>query len=106
MTSQSISTPSYTDYISHHAEISNGRPIISGTRMKVAQIALEYDRLGWTPDQIVDAHPHLTLAQIHAALSYYYDNLPLFHKELKENQEFLDSLRHHYPTKTSSENVS
>ena len=57
---------------------------------------LEYERLEWTPDQIVDAHPHLTLAQVHAALSYYYDNLPAFHKELVENKEYLVTLRRHY----------
>ena len=106
MTSRSISIPPYTDYISHDKGISNGKPIISETRMKVAQIALEYERLGWTPDQIVDAHPQLTLAQVHAALSYYYGNLPRFHEELKENQEFLDNLRRQYLSKVSPANVS
>ena len=26
---------------------------------------------GYTPEDIIDAHAHLTLAQVHAALSYY-----------------------------------
>ncbi|MCP4428646.1 MAG: DUF433 domain-containing protein [Chloroflexi bacterium] len=89
----------HTGYVSRHKEISNGRPVITGTRIRVSQIALEYERLEWTPDQIVDAHPHLTLAQVHAALSYYYDNLSSFHKEFVENKESLATLRRHYAAK-------
>jgi hypothetical protein len=28
-----------------------------------------------TPDEIVEAHAHLTLADVHAALSYSYDHM-------------------------------
>ncbi|MBE2201192.1 MAG: DUF433 domain-containing protein [Anaerolinea sp.] len=102
MTVISTKEPILTGYVSRNETISGGKPVITGTRIKVSQIALEYERLGWTPDQIIDAHPHLTLAQVHAALSYYYDNLPLFHEELIENKLFLDSISRHYPAKTTS----
>jgi len=49
-----------------------GIAYISGTRMKVAQIARERRDFGYNPEEIFEAHLHLTLAQIHAALSYYY----------------------------------
>ena len=49
-----------------------GIAYIAGTRMKVAQIARERMELGYSAEDIVDSHTHLTLAQIHAALSYYY----------------------------------
>jgi hypothetical protein len=29
---------------------------------------------GWSPEEIHFQHPHLALAQIHAALTYYYEN--------------------------------
>lgn len=29
---------------------------------------------GWDAEEIHAAHPHLSLAQIHAALSYYHDH--------------------------------
>ncbi len=44
---------------------------IAGTRIKVAQIILEYTRLGRTPEQIAESHPHLSLAQVQATLDYY-----------------------------------
>lgn len=46
---------------------------IAGSRSKVYQIVEEV-QLGMSPEEIVQAHPHLTLGQVHAALSYYYDH--------------------------------
>jgi len=54
--------------------ICGGQPRIAGARIKVQHIALEYEQLGWTPDQICDAHSSLTLADVHAAIAYYYNN--------------------------------
>jgi uncharacterized protein (DUF433 family) len=51
-----------------------GVAYIAGTRMKVAEIVRETIGLGYAPETIVEAHSHLTLAQVHAALSYYYDH--------------------------------
>ncbi|MCK4733940.1 MAG: nucleotidyltransferase domain-containing protein, partial [Methanophagales archaeon] len=45
--------------------ISKGSPVIVGTRTRVLDIAIEYEYLGTRPDEIVDAHPHLTLPQVH-----------------------------------------
>ena len=47
-----------------------GLAYIDGTRIKVLNIA-EETLLGRSPQEIQEAHSHLTLAQIHAALSYY-----------------------------------
>jgi uncharacterized protein (DUF433 family) len=79
--------------IEMHAKIAGGRPVIAGTRIKVSQIAVEYARLGWTPDQIVDAHPHLTLAQVHAALAYYYAHQAELDREIREGEAAIRELR-------------
>ena len=72
--------------------ICGGQPRIAGTRLKVQQIALEYERLGWTPDQICDAHPGVTLAQVHAAISYYYDHKEETAQTIREDREFAERL--------------
>ncbi len=57
-----------------HVEIDDkGNARISGTRIEVINIAVE-TRLGLSPAQIREQYPHLSLAQIHAALAYYYDH--------------------------------
>jgi uncharacterized protein (DUF433 family) len=60
-------------YITTKKEILSGEPIIKGTRTPVRSI-VENWRLGLSPEEIVQGLPHLTLAQIFEAMSYYYDN--------------------------------
>jgi uncharacterized protein (DUF433 family) len=78
------------------------KPVLSGTKIKVSKVALETERLGWTPDQIIDAHPHLTLAQVHAALSYYYENQAAIDADLIAEEKLVAELRHQYPSKLST----
>jgi uncharacterized protein (DUF433 family) len=89
-------------YIERRPEVSQGKPVIAGTRIKVSQVALETERLGWTPDQIIDAHPHLTLAQVHAALSYYYENQAELDADLIAEEKLAAELRQHYPSKLAA----
>jgi uncharacterized protein (DUF433 family) len=60
-------------YITTDKEILSGEPIIKGTRTPVRSIVEKW-RLGYTPEDIVRGLPHLKLAQIFEAMSYYYDN--------------------------------
>ena len=53
--------------------IFGGRPCIAGTRVTVRRIVGEY-RAGYTPEEIQTQLPHLTMAQILAALTYYHAN--------------------------------
>ena len=50
-----------------------GRPRIAGTRTSVQCIAIE-NLMGNSAEEIVADRPHLTLAQVHAALAYYWAN--------------------------------
>lgn len=59
-------------YIEREQGVQGGRPIIKGTRTPVKSIVI-YHRMGSTPEEIQIKLPHLSLAQIYDALSYYYD---------------------------------
>lgn len=61
-------------YIIFDRRIRGGTPVISGTGIRVIDIAVRYEFLEMTPDDILLAFPHLNLSQIHDALSYYYDH--------------------------------
>jgi len=47
---------------------------LAGTRVKVIEVALDKLAYGWSPEEIHFQHSDLSLAQIHAALAYYYEN--------------------------------
>lgn len=66
---------------------------IAGTRMKVTHIAEEHTRLGMTPEQIVEAHPHLTLPQVNAALAYYYSNRDAVEAAISASLAYTDRAR-------------
>ena len=47
---------------------------LGGTKVKVVEVVLDKLAYGWSPEEIHFQHPNLSLAQIHAALTYYYEN--------------------------------
>jgi uncharacterized protein (DUF433 family) len=58
-----------------HIEInSDGVPIISGTTTKVTEIVQDHLAHHWHAEDICRQYPYLNLAQVHAALTYYYDH--------------------------------
>lgn len=60
-------------YISRSKAILNGEPIIGGTRTPVRAV-VEHWKFGDAPEEIARKLPHLRLAQIFDALSYYDDH--------------------------------
>lgn len=53
--------------------VNGGRPRIAGAGVSVRCIAV-WSNMGMTPEEIAAEYPHLTLAQVHAALAYYHAN--------------------------------
>ncbi len=81
-----MSTEILHPYISSKQEIGAGRPIISGTRTRVANIVAYY-KLGFSPEELAREFPHLSLSQIHDALSYYYEHRKELDNEIDEELE-------------------
>jgi len=79
-------------YIGTDRRICGGSPVIKGTRVRVVDIAFEYEYLCRTPDEIVGAHPHLKLKQVHDALSYYYENRRELDEKIRKDRQFVEDL--------------
>jgi uncharacterized protein (DUF433 family) len=68
-------------------KITGSQAMIKGTRILLS-IIIGYSRLGETPESLVEKIlPHLTLAQVYDALSYYHDHRDDIEQELLENTE-------------------
>jgi hypothetical protein len=59
----------------------------------VQDIAVEYEWQGLSPEQICHEHPGLTLAQVHAALAYYYDHRDEIQKQIEADDKYVEQLR-------------
>jgi uncharacterized protein (DUF433 family) len=55
--------------ISVNPKVMVGKPCITGTRITVEQILKELGA-GWSHAQVLEAHPHITVEDIHAAQAY------------------------------------
>jgi uncharacterized protein (DUF433 family) len=66
---------------------------IDQTNTKVIEVALDMIAHGWSPEEIHFQHAHLSLAQIHAALGYYYDHKPELDADVKRSLSETDRLR-------------
>ena len=72
-----------------HIEIdAKGIARIAGRRSRVSQIVVDHQHL--TPEEIVATYPHLTLADVHAALAYYYDHQEQIDAEIREGERLYE----------------
>ncbi len=62
------------DYIASDPKIMLGKPVIKGTRITV-ELILEKLSEGETFEDILEAHPHISIETIHAALACFDDSL-------------------------------
>ncbi len=63
------------------------------TNTKVREVALDVIAHGWSPQEIHLNHPHLSLAQIHAALAFYYDHKAHIDSEIGDSHKRIQALR-------------
>jgi uncharacterized protein (DUF433 family) len=70
-----------------------GKPHIAGHRIKVQHVAVWHERQGKSPDEIVAEHPGLTLADVYAALAYYYDHRDEINADIHADEQFASALQ-------------
>jgi uncharacterized protein (DUF433 family) len=76
-----------------HIEIDeHGVAWIDDTNVKVIEVAVDKLAHGSSPEEMHFQYPHLSLAQIHAALAYYYDHQAELDAEIRERWAAADDL--------------
>ena len=93
-----MSQTSLTKHIEITPEVCGGKPRIAGHRIRVQDIAIWHEMMGMSADEILFHHPSITLADIYAALSYYYDNLEEIRQDIRESQAFAQKLAAETPS--------
>lgn len=65
---------------------------IDDTNIKVIEVAIDKIAHGSSPEEIHFQYPHLSLAQVHAALAYYYDHQSELDAEIEQRWRAADTL--------------
>ena len=78
--------------------IVGGEPRISGTRIRVRDVVAVRDLQAATPEEIATIYyPHLSLAQVYAALAYYEDHRQEIDSLKEEEATFIADMRRSKP---------
>jgi len=78
--------------------VAGGKPRIAGHRITVQNVAIWHEWLGRTTDEIATEYD-LTLADVHAALAYYYAHQEEIDRSIRESERFAEALRARTPSK-------
>ncbi len=93
-----MATRTLDEHIESEPGIVGGKPRVAGHRITVQNIVIWYDRFGKSADEIASEHD-LTLADVHAALAYYFDHRAEIDRSIEEGEAFADALCHGLPSK-------
>lgn len=93
--------------ISQHIElvpsaIHGQKACIAGTRIRVQDIYVLHELKKQSPHEIVARYPQLSLADVHAAMAYYWDNQHLIQEQLKHGDEVAEAVKKSSPPKLPS----
>lgn len=88
--------------LDQHIEVTPGvagaKPRIAGHRITVQNIVIWHERLGRSADEIASEYD-LTLADVYAALAYYFDHRDEIDRTIQEGEAFVEALRQSTPSK-------
>jgi uncharacterized protein (DUF433 family) len=97
-----MSTKSLDQRIVQTAGACGGKPRIAGHRITVQNIAIWHDRMGWSADEIASEY-NLDLADIYAALAYYFAHREEIDRSIRESEAFVEELRRQTPLEAEEE---
>jgi uncharacterized protein (DUF433 family) len=86
-------TPSLADLIVKTPGVCSGQARIAGTRIKVKHVYRWVEQGGMTPAQVVTEFPHLTMAQVHAALAYYWSHQDEIQEDIRNEEKLVAELK-------------
>jgi uncharacterized protein (DUF433 family) len=78
--------------------VAGGKPRIAGRRVTVQDIVVWHERQGLSADEIGAEHD-LSLADIYAALAYYYDHREQLDESIRGDDAYVAELRRRIPSK-------
>ena len=67
-------------------------------RIRIAMIVMDHVGRGWSGEKILRQYPHLTPAEVHSALAYYYDHTAEIDAEIAEELREVERMTEEPPS--------
>jgi uncharacterized protein (DUF433 family) len=78
--------------------VCGGKACIAGHRIRVMDVVVWHEMRGMCPEEIVYNFPGITLADVYAALAYYFDHRDEIEADFRHEREVAESLKHLFPS--------
>lgn len=85
-------------HITQTPGVCGGKPCIAGRRIRVQDVYLWHEVMGMDPGSIAREY-NLTMAQVHAALTYAFDHLPEILADIQESDAIVESFKKQHVSK-------
>jgi uncharacterized protein (DUF433 family) len=83
-----------TTTLSGHIEVDDRQVArIAGSRIKVIHLVMEKMANGWGPEEMQQNFPHLSLAAVYAAFTYYHDHKAECDEQIAASVKFAEQMR-------------
>jgi len=79
--------------ITHIRRDERGVAWIDETNTKVIEVVMDWMANRSSPEEMNRQHPHLSLAQIHAAMAYYHDHKTELDEQVERSLRFADEMQ-------------
>ncbi len=89
-----MTIPVLDKHIEVNPAVAGGKPHIRGHRITVQNIVIWHERMGQSVDEIASEY-NLSLAEIYAALSYYFDHQDEVNVSIRESEAFVKEMKKH-----------
>jgi uncharacterized protein (DUF433 family) len=90
-------TPRLDRFIETTPGVCGGKPRITGHRIRVVDIAIWNEKLGLRTDDIASKY-NLSLAEVHAALAYFFGHQEELEADLRADEAFVAELKKGFPS--------
>ena len=81
------------------------RPFLNGTRVKVQDLVLLHERFNHSVDEIARQYPHLSIAQVHGALAYFFEDRQAIWKCIHDDEAFLEQMKAQQSAKSAQGSI-
>jgi uncharacterized protein (DUF433 family) len=83
----------YVEHIQLQPEVCGGKPGIAGTRIRVQDIYHWHELQGLSADEITSRFPQLQMADVYAALAYFWDHHNEMQQQMAAETAFVDAMK-------------
>jgi len=93
-----MATQTLDRYIEMTPDTVGGKPRVAGRRITIQNIVIWHEWMGLSADEIATDYD-LLLAEIYAALAYYYDNPQEIDQAIRDSQAYVEEMKKKIPSK-------